>query len=149
MADNCAEDSVVSINNYTYDHITAKEALEQLNARIADFVKQKKTTKVQENILKMMKKNLLNKIRKNEPYLYLKKLKAFQWKRVISKEEVDREIDLALDITDMNYLYAQNDLKRPYSKREATEMMKIQYDQTKERSELLAANLETVSLQCC
>lgn len=95
MSDGIADDAVVVVGDYKYDRISAQEALEKLNAKVAEFKKEKKFTLIQEQQIAYLKKQLLKKLRPDQPYVFMKKLKAFKWERPISDQEVQREIDLA------------------------------------------------------
>lgn len=131
MSIHIAEDAVLAVAEFKYEKISAKEALEQLKDKIDFLQKANKVTIVQENYILKFKQQLINKVRPDQPYVFMKKLKAFKWKRPISDEEVQREIDLAVDQADMNYVYAQNVLNRPYNQKEAREIIRVAYDDAK------------------
>jgi len=79
MSDNIADDAVVVIGDYKYDRISAHEALDQLKDKVAEFKKEKKFTLIQEQMIKYLKKQFLKKLRPDQPYVFMKKLKAFEW----------------------------------------------------------------------
>jgi hypothetical protein len=142
MSDNIDGDAILAIKDFKYDRITAEDALKQLNDKVKEFTASQKQTKVQENNLENMKKNLIKKVRTNEPYVFLKKLKAWKWARPIDTKEIQREIDLAVDKSDLAYIESQNDMKKPYSHREAKEMQRIAYEEQKEK---FSDNLQTTN----
>jgi len=133
MSDNIDGDAILAIKDYVYDRITAEEALKQLNAKVKEFKSAGKETKVQENNLETLKLGLVKKVRTNEPYVFLKKLKAWHWDRPIDAKEIQREVDLAVDKSDLAYIHSQSDLKRPYAHREAKEMQRLAYEEQKEK----------------
>lgn len=142
MSDNIDGDAIVAIKDFKYDRITAEDALKQLNDKVKEFTTSQKQTKVQENNLEVMKQNLIKKVRKNEPYVFLKKLKAWHWARPIDTKEIQREIALSIDKSDLAYIESQIDIKKPYSHREAKEMQRIAYEEQKEK---FSSNLKLTS----
>ena len=131
MAGNITDDAVEAVEHYTYDRISAHEGLEELQKKVEEFKQEKKFTLIQEKKIIFLKKEVLKKVRDDQPYVFMKKLKAFKWVRPITDQEMAREIDLDLDLCDMNYVMAQNQLNRPYNKKEAGEIRKVVFDDSK------------------